>query len=63
MNLKTILTATVAAATLTAGAATAEQVKIGIAAEAYPRLILQASGSAGKLKSSMPFVLLPNWTV
>ncbi|AZV78407.1 amino acid ABC transporter [Parasedimentitalea marina] len=36
MTLKTILAATVAAATLVAGAATAEQVKIGIAAEAYP---------------------------
>ncbi|PCJ10214.1 MAG: amino acid ABC transporter [Rhodobacteraceae bacterium] len=36
MKLKTILAATIAAATITAGAATAEQVKIGIAAEAYP---------------------------
>jgi len=36
MKLKTLLAATVAAATLAAGAATAEQVKIGIAAEAYP---------------------------
>ncbi|KAE9629257.1 transporter substrate-binding domain-containing protein [Parasedimentitalea maritima] len=36
MKVKTILAATVAAITLAAGAANAEQVKIGIAAEAYP---------------------------
>lgn len=45
MKLKTILAATVTAATLAAGAATAEQVKIGIAAEPYPPFSsLDASG-------------------
>ncbi len=46
MKLKTIIAASVAAATLFAGAATAQQVKIGIAAEPYPPFAsLDSSGN------------------
>ena len=46
MKLKALLTAASAAAALTAGAAAAEQVKIGIAAEPYPPFAsLDSSGN------------------
>ncbi|NRB18772.1 MAG: transporter substrate-binding domain-containing protein [Rhodobacteraceae bacterium] len=48
MKLNTMLAVTVAAAALAAGAATAEQVKIGIAAEAYPPFAsVDSSGTWG----------------
>ena len=66
MKIKSLLAVSFVALTATLGAASAEAVKIGVAAEPYPPFAAPdaaAIGLVGKLILSMLFVPKRNWIV